>query len=271
MSTTTKTIRQSKGTRQVVCLTAYDAVTARLADQGGADFILIGDSVGNTVLGFENSVAVTLEMMEHHTAAVARARPSALVVADVPFAVAHEDFPSLLRACARLMRAGAQAVKIEGGVNLAPVIEKLGGAGIPVCGHVGLQPQQFYQLGGYRKFGSKNSAEADAVLADALAVEKAGAFAIVGEMLAPELAGALRNALAVPLIGIGSGTNCDGQVLVIHDLLGLTAHPPPFAKPHADLAGAAIAAISAWAAEVRSYPSGTAATRLAGSNLHTQQ
>jgi 3-methyl-2-oxobutanoate hydroxymethyltransferase len=262
MSITTKTIRQSKGTRQIVSLTAYDAVTARLADQGGADLILVGDSVGNTVLGFENSVAVTLEMMEHHTAAVARARPAALIVADIPFAVAHEDFPSVLRACARLMRVGAQAVKIEGGVLLAPVIEKLVAAGIPVCGHVGLQPQQFYQLGGYRKFGAKSSSEADAVLADALAVEKAGAFAVVGEMLAPELSGVLRKALSVPLIGIGSGTDCDGQVLVIHDLLGLTANPPPFAKPRADLAGAAIAAISGWASEVRSLPPGPTAPRV---------
>jgi 3-methyl-2-oxobutanoate hydroxymethyltransferase len=169
------------------------------------------------------------------------------------------------------MRVGAQAVKIEGGVNLAPVIEKLVAAGIPVCGHVGLQPQQFYQLGGYRKFGAKSATEADAVLADALAVEKAGAFAIVGEMLAPELSGVLRKALAVPLIGIGSGTDCDGQVLVIHDLLGLTANPPPFAKPRADLAGAAIAAISGWAAEVRSLSPGIAHDGRADSNSATHQ
>jgi 3-methyl-2-oxobutanoate hydroxymethyltransferase len=153
------------------------------------------------------------------------------------------------------MRAGAQAVKIEGGVKLAPVVERLVAAGIPVCGHVGLQPQQFYQLGGYRKFGAKNSTEADAVLADALAIEKAGAFAIVGEMLAPELSGVLRNALAIPLIGIGSGGDCDGQILVIHDLLGLTAQPPPFARPRADLAGAAIAAIAGWASEIRATQS----------------
>jgi 3-methyl-2-oxobutanoate hydroxymethyltransferase len=251
MRITTKNIRQAKGVRQIACLTAYDAVMARLADQGGVDLILVGDSMGNTVLGFEDSTAVTLEMMEHHTAAVARARPAALVVADVPFAVAHEDFPAVLRSCARLMRAGARAVKIEGGVKLAPVVERLVEAGVPVCGHVGLQPQQVHRLGGYRKFGAKDAAEADAVLADALAIEKAGAFAIVGEMLAPELAGKLRAALAVPLVGIGSGADCDGQILVIHDLLGLTEKPPPFAAPRANLTVAATRAISDWAAGVR--------------------
>ncbi|MDR0536266.1 MAG: 3-methyl-2-oxobutanoate hydroxymethyltransferase [Puniceicoccales bacterium] len=248
---TTKTIRQAKGVRQIACLTAYDALTARLADMGGVDLILVGDSVGNTVLGFESSVHVTLEMMEHHTAAAARARPAALLVADVPFCVAHEDVPSVLRSCARLIRAGARAVKVEGGVKLAPVVGALVEAGIPVCGHVGLQPQQVHRLGGYRKFGD---AEAESVLADARAMEAAGAFAIVGEMLGKGLAARLRDALSVPLIGIGSGVDCDGQVLVIHDLLGLTETPPPFAKPRVDLAASAVGAIAGWVADVRALP-----------------
>lgn len=251
MKTTTKTIRQSKGARAIACLTAYDAVTARIASRGGVDLVLVGDSMGNTVLGFENSVPVTLGMIEHHTAAVARAKPDALIVADIPFGVAHYEFPAVLSDCVRLMRAGAEAVKIEGGAAFAPLVARLVAAGVPVCGHVGLQPQQVFQLGGYRKFGASDDAEAEAVLADALAIERAGAFAIVGEMLAPALAGKLRAALAVPLIGIGSGPDCDGQILVIHDLLGLTEKPPPFAKAYANLADDAVNAVARWTADVR--------------------
>ncbi|MDR2844812.1 MAG: 3-methyl-2-oxobutanoate hydroxymethyltransferase [Puniceicoccales bacterium] len=250
MKTTTKTIRLAKGNRPLVCLTAYDTVTARIGDQGGADLLLVGDSVGNTILGFDSSVSVTLDMMLHHTAAVARAKPAALVVADIPFGVAHDDFPALLQACVRLMQAGAEAVKIEGGVALAPAIARLVAAGVPVCGHVGLQPQQVRQLGGYKKFGAKDG-ECAAVQADALAVEQAGVFAVVGEMLTPALAGAVRAALSVPLIGIGSGEDCDGQILVIHDLLGLTENPPGFAKPFAQLGAVAIGAVAGWAASVR--------------------
>lgn len=250
VKTTTKTIRQAKGQRQLVCLTAYDTVTARIADRGGADLILVGDSLGNTILGFENSVPVSLDMMLHHTAAVARFSPQALLVADVPFAVAHYGFDTVLAACARLMQAGAEAVKIEGGLDLAPMIERLVSAGIPVCGHIGLQPQQVLRLGGYKKFG-KSDIEQAALLADARAVSDAGAFAIVGEMLAPEVVPLVRDAMAVPLIGIGSGADCDGQILVIHDLLGLTENPPPFAKPRAQLGELAIGAVSNWADDVR--------------------
>jgi 3-methyl-2-oxobutanoate hydroxymethyltransferase len=265
--TSTKTIRQSKGVRQIACLTAYDSVTARIAERGGADLLLVGDSVGNTLLGFANSVAVTLEMIEHHTAAVARVREHALLVADIPFAVAHYSFDRLLDACARLMRVGADAVKIEGGADLAPVIARLVAAGVPVCGHIGLQPQQVLQLGGYKKFGANTATTDDAaatdaataarirenatVLADAAALEAAGCFALVGEMLAAALAAQVRDATAIPLIGIGSGPDCDGQVLVIHDLLGLTENPPPFVKPRAQLAQLAVAAVADWAAELR--------------------
>ncbi|MDR2513266.1 MAG: 3-methyl-2-oxobutanoate hydroxymethyltransferase [Puniceicoccales bacterium] len=250
MKATTKSIRQAKGVHQLACLTAYDTVTARIADEGGADLILVGDSMGNTVLGFENSVPVTLDMVVHHTAAVARARVNALVVADVPFGIAHDDFPYVLRACMRLMQVGAEAVKIEGGVGVAPLVARLVAAGIPVCGHVGLQPQQVFQLGGYKKFGGQEL-EADAVLGDACAVGQAGAFAVVGEMLTPALSGKLRRALPVPLIGIGSGEDCDGQILVIHDLLGLTEKPPGFVRPFANLGSTAREAVSAWAMRVR--------------------
>ncbi|MDR1496885.1 MAG: 3-methyl-2-oxobutanoate hydroxymethyltransferase [Puniceicoccales bacterium] len=252
MKTTTKTIRLAKGERALACLTVYDAVTARIASNGGADLVLIGDSMGNTVLGFENSVPVTLEMIEHHTAAVARAKPDALIVADIPFAVAHDEFSAVLHACARLMRTGAEAVKIEGGVALAPLVTRLTAAGIPVCGHVGLQPQQVFQLGGYRKFGTtEGSDEVESVIADALAIERAGAFAIVGEMLSRPLAAKLRDELVIPLIGIGSGPTCDGQILVIHDLLGLTEKPPAFAKPYANLGTDAVNAVTRWVTDVR--------------------
>jgi 3-methyl-2-oxobutanoate hydroxymethyltransferase len=247
---TTKTIRHCKGVRRLVCLTAYDTVTAHIADDGGADLLLVGDSAGNTILGFDSSVYVTLDMMLHHTAAVARARTRALLVADVPFAVAHHDFPAVLDACARLIQAGADAVKIEGGTALAPVIARLVEAGIPVCGHIGLQPQQINRLGGYKKFGNA-VAEAAAVRDDALAIERAGVFAIVGEMLAPPLAASLSAELLVPLIGIGSGPDCDGQILVIHDLLGFTENPPPFARPRAHLGELAVQTVAAWAADVR--------------------
>ncbi len=250
MKKNVKTIGRAKGERKIVCLTAYDAITARLADKGGADLILVGDSVGNTLLGFESTVPVTLAAILHHTAAVARAQPEALVVADVPFGVAHGDWQHVLDACVALMQAGAGAVKIEGGAAMAPTIARLVDAGIPVCGHIGLQPQQVCRLGGYKKFGAKE-VEFETVRADALAVQNAGAFAIVAELITPELAKTISAETAVPVIGIGSGNDCDGQILVIHDLLGFTENPPAFAKPYAQLGELAVKAVADWAADVR--------------------
>jgi 3-methyl-2-oxobutanoate hydroxymethyltransferase len=227
MKITTLTLRKLKGQRPIVATTAYDAITARCAAEAGVDLILVGDSVGNTLLGFTNTIPVTLDMMVHHTAAVARAKPDALLVADVPFAEAHFDFRQVLESCQRLMQtAGADAVKIEGGANLA---EKIGGivaAGVPVMGHIGLQPQQVQTLGRYRRFGVK-PAEAEQLLADALALERAGVFAVVAEMVEPNLARTIKETLKVPLIGIGSGADCDGQILVCTDLLGMTPESMP--------------------------------------------
>jgi 3-methyl-2-oxobutanoate hydroxymethyltransferase len=236
---TTHTLRKLKGQRPIVAVTAYDAIAARYASQAGADILLVGDSVGNILLGFETTVPVTLDMMCHHTAAVARAHPHSLVVADVPFAEAHYEFERVLRACQRLLQeAGAEAVKIEGGVTLAPTIARLVEAGIPVWGHVGLKPQQVHALGRYKRFGS-TPAEAEAVLADAQALEAAGAFALLVEMVTPELAAQLTERSRVPVIGIGAGPHCDGQILVYTDLLGLTGgYVPSFAQQFAD-AGAA--------------------------------
>lgn len=250
MNTTTRTVREAKGVRQLVCLTAYDVITARIADAGGADLLLVGDSVGNTVLGFGNTLAVTPEIIAHHTAAVARAKPSALIVSDVPFAVVHDDWSKTLAVCVSFLRAGAAAVKIEGGVGVAPVIRRLVDAGIPVMGHIGLQPQQVLALGGYRKFG-KTEDERDALLADAQAVAEAGAFSLVIEMTDAATASAITRACPVPVIGIGAGDHCDGQILVIHDLLGLSGSYPSFAKPRVQLEKLAVEAVTGWAEEVR--------------------
>ena len=216
-----------KGTRPIVAVTAYDTVMARLADAAGVDLILVGDSVGTVQLGFETTVPVRLEMMLHHTAAVARAQVQALVVADVPFAVAHDSFTSLLNASRELMQtSGAEAIKIEGGSQMAPKIERLTRAGIPVLGHIGLLPQNYHQLGGYRKFG-RSKAEKAQLQADAEALQAAGCFALVCEMMDASLAGIIAKSLQIPLIGIGSGPECDGQILVSNDLLGLTTQKVP--------------------------------------------
>lgn len=251
MKRTTKSLRQAKGNSQIVCITAYDTVTARLADAADVDVILVGDSVGNVVLGFDSTVPVTADMMVHHTAAVARARPNALIAADIPFGVAHGEFSELLKICMRLMQeGGAEAVKIEGGIEMAPTIARLTAAGVPVWAHIGLQAQNVYQEGGYRKFG-KTEDEKSALLAAARAHEKAGAFALLLEMMVPELAGKITENASVPTVGIGSGTACDGQIIVMHDILGLSPKKPSFAKVYAELGSQAVAAISAYRDDVR--------------------
>lgn len=210
-----------------MAVTAYDAITARCASETGVDLILVGDSVGNTLLGFESTIPVTLAMMLHHTAAVARAKPEALLAADVPFVEAHFEFKQVLAACQRLMQeAGAEAVKIEGGAGIADKIAQIVEAGVPVIGHIGLQPQQLHVLGRYRRFGQK-PAEAEKLIEDALALERAGVFAIVGEMIERNLARTIAETLKIPFIGIGSGPDCDGQILVCTDLLGMTPGPMP--------------------------------------------
>jgi 3-methyl-2-oxobutanoate hydroxymethyltransferase len=227
VKTTTLTLRKLKGQRPIVAATAYDAITAQYAAESGVDIILVGDSVGNTLLGFDSTVPVTLDMMAHHTAAVARARPEPLLAADVPFAEAHFDYERVLAACQRLLQqAGAEAVKIEGGARLAPLITRLVGAGVPVWGHIGLEPQQVRVLGRYRKFGVE-AAEAERLLADALALEKAGCFALLLEMTEPNLARTITETVKIPTIGIGAGPHCDGQILVCTDLLGLAPGPMP--------------------------------------------
>lgn len=250
--TSTQTIRKLKGRAKVVCTTAYDAAFAGLADSAGVDLILVGDSLGTTFLGFSSTVPVTVDMMLHHTAAVCRAKPNAIVVADMPFGVASRPVAELLTICTRfLQECGADAVKLEGGAEIADKILALTGAGIPVMGHIGLLPQRVYQLGGYRKFG-KTEEEIVQLVEDAKAVEAAGAFCVVMEMVTPECARRVTDAVGIPTIGIGAGPHCDGQVLVCTDILGLTpGGAPSFVKQYADLGTLAREAFLAYAGDVR--------------------
>lgn len=252
VKTTPHTLRKLKGQRPIVAVTAYDAITARYASDAGVDMILVGDSVGNTLLGLPTTVPVTLDMIAHHTAAVMRAEPDALVVADIPFAEAHFDFRRLLRSSQRLMQeSGADAVKIEGGAALAPKIARLVEAGVPVWGHIGLQPQQVKRLGRYKKFGVTPT-ETETLIEDARALEAAGCFSLVLELMEPSAAAAVTAAVKIPTIGIGAGRDVDGQILVYTDLLGLTVGDvPSFAKRFADAGAAFREGFTAFAAAVR--------------------
>jgi 3-methyl-2-oxobutanoate hydroxymethyltransferase len=240
-----------KGGPAITVLTAYDYPTARLLDEAGIDILLVGDSLGMVVLGFPDTTHVTLDHMLHHVAAVARARPNALVVGDLP--IATYDTPNQALATARrLVAAGAEAVKLEGGVRQAEKIRAITNAGIPVMGHLGMLPQRVVEEGGYRKKG-KTPEQAEALREGAQAIIEAGVFAIVLESVFPTTARALTANLTVPTIGIGCGDcTCDGEVAVVTDLLG--SYPwfvPPFARPAADLAGATRQAASTYISRVQ--------------------
>ncbi len=244
--------KRRDGADPVVMVTAYDEPGARIVADGGADVILVGDSVANTVLGYEDTLHVTIDDMARHTAAVARARPRCLVVGDMPWLSYHLSVEEAVRNAATLVRAGAGAVKLEGGRSRLPAIEAIVRAEIPVMGHVGLTPQSVLAMGGYRV--QATSAEAAQVLLDAAkALAAAGCFAIVLEGVPDVVAAAVTEAVDVPTIGIGAGAGCDGQVLVFHDLLGLgSRRPPKFVRQYANLAELATAAVAAYAADVRS-------------------
>jgi 3-methyl-2-oxobutanoate hydroxymethyltransferase len=222
--------------QKITCLTAYDYPTARLLDEAGVDLILVGDSLGMVVLGQENTLPVTIEEMLHHTRAVRRGTRRALVVADMPYGSYHADLSESLHNAMRFVKeAGAEAVKIEGGERRLELIARLTEAEIPVMGHVGLTPQSVNALGGYRVQGKTRDA-AEHLLRDARAVEAAGAFAVVLEAVPRELAAQITRELRIPTIGIGAGPDCDGQILVLHDLLGLTFSPlPKFARRYANI------------------------------------
>lgn len=235
----------------IAMLTAYDHVMAGLLDEAGIDILLVGDSLGNVVLGHETTLPVTLADMIRHTAAVQRGSQHALVVCDLPFGTATDPDTALRSAIAVLQQTGCQAVKIEGGAGAAPIVARLVRQGIAVMAHIGLTPQSVHQLGGYYRHG-KDEAQARELIAAAKALQEAGAFAIVLEFLVPELAGEITRLLEIPAISIGSGPDCAGQVLVINDLIGLSIRPPPsFAKPKADVAAIVRAAVTAYIAEVK--------------------
>ncbi|MBC7266743.1 MAG: 3-methyl-2-oxobutanoate hydroxymethyltransferase [Coriobacteriia bacterium] len=235
----------------IVMVTAYDAPSARVAEAAGADAVLVGDSLGMTVLGYASTLPVTLEDMLRHTAAVARTVVRPLVVADMPFGSYQASADDAVANAVRLLaEAGAAAVKVEGGRSIAPLVERMVAAGIPVMGHLGLTPQSVNVFGGYR-VRAKETGEAIALVEDALALEAAGAFAVVLELVPAEVAAIVTEELEIPTIGIGAGPSCDGQVQVFHDLVGLSTFTPKHAKRYADAERVLADALAAYVREVR--------------------
>lgn len=237
--------------RKIVMTTAYDAPTAIVADAAGVDSILVGDSLGNVCLGFENTLPVTMAMLLHHLEAVARTRPHALLLGDMPYLSYHLGNEEAIRNAGTFIRAGAQGVKLEGGANRIPVIRALIDAEIPVMGHLGLTPQSVHAMGGYRVQG-KEGHHAIQLLEDALRLQEAGCFGLVLEGIPAELATKVTESLEIPTIGIGAGAGCSGQVLVFHDLLGiLPGEGPKFVRKYLDGYGLMVEAMSRWAADIR--------------------
>ena len=256
---TAPSLRASKERNErLVCLTAYDYTMARIVDEAGIDIILVGDSIGNTMLGYGNTVPVTLDEIVMHTRAVRRGVQRALLVADMPYGSFHTGADEAVRNALRLIKEGAaEAVKLEGGLKRADLVKRLVDEEIPVMGHIGLTPQSVNKLGGYRVQG-KTAEAARQLLEDARALEDAGAFSIVLEVVPREIAQMITESVKIPTIGIGAGAHCDIQVLVIHDLLGLTfGKVARFVRPYANLRETITESISHWAEDVRngSYPS----------------
>lgn len=247
-------VERKRQDRKICVLTAYDYPTARLVDEAGVDAILVGDSMAMVVQGHETTLPVTLDEMIYHGEMVVRAARQALVIVDLPFPVFHLGVHKAIELSGRVLKeTGCQAVKLEGGQDQQEVIAGLVAAGIPVMAHVGLRPQSVHTMGGYRI-----QRDQEALLDDARAAEAAGAFAIVLECIPRDVAAKITRQLSIPTIGIGAGPDCDGQVLVFHDLLGLTTgHVPTFVKQYADLAATVNDAIGRWCSDVRngSYPS----------------
>jgi 3-methyl-2-oxobutanoate hydroxymethyltransferase len=237
---------------KITMLTAYDATMARLMDRAGVDVLLVGDSLGTVIMGYDTTLPVTLDAVIHHTRAVTNGARRALVVADMPFLTYQVEVSEAVRNAGRLLQeGGAAAVKLEGGVAVADTMRRLVSLGIPVMGHVGLTPQSVHQLGGFRAVG-KTPSEADRVMEDARAVQQAGAFAVVLESMPAGVAEAITRELTIPTIGIGAGPSCDGQVLVSYDAFGLfDAFLPRFVKQYARLGDEMVAATKEYVADVR--------------------
>ena len=248
--------KRSRGAEPIVMITAYDTPFARVVDEAGVDVILVGDTVAEVVLGWEDTLHVGIEDLAHHVGAVARAKPRALLVGDMPWLTYHLEPSDAVRNAAVLVRAGAQAVKLEGGRRRVPAVRAICDAEIPVMGHVGLTPQSVHAMGGYKVQG-REAIAAGELRRDAEALAVAGCCAIVLEGVPDALAERVTAEIDVPTIGIGAGPACDGQVIVLHDLLGLAGSVPKFVRRYAELGVAATAAVKDWAADVRagSYPS----------------
>ena len=250
--TTVRTLRKMhRDAERIVALTAYDACMAKLADHAGVHILLVGDSLGMTMLGYATTIPVTLEQSLHHTAAVVRGTESALVIGDMPFLTYHRsEEQALVNAGRYLQEAGADGVKLEGGRTMAPTVRRLVDAGIPVLGHVGILPQSILAEGGYRVHG-RSEEEAASLRADVLALQEAGAFAIVFEGMPAPLSRQLTTELTIPTIGIGAGPGCSGQIHVAHDILGENPDfRPRHAKQYAPLGQAMMDAIGEYAREV---------------------
>ncbi len=236
---------------QITCITAYDYQMALLVEEASIEVILVGDSLGNTVLGYDSTIPVTLNDMIHHTKAVARASKSSLIVADMPFLTYNVTIEESLRNAGRLIQeGGAQAVKLEGGKPVANVIRKLTELGIPVMGHLGLTPQSVHQMGGYM-VQARTFDQAKNLLEDAQILQESGAFAVVLEAVPSELAKLVTERLSIPTIGIGAGNYCDGQIQVINDILGFSSHSPRHSKQYADINAVVLNALNGYAQEVR--------------------
>jgi 3-methyl-2-oxobutanoate hydroxymethyltransferase len=254
------------GSDPLVMVTAYDAPGARIADEAGVDLILVGDSVAMVVLGYDDTLQVTIDDMAHHTAAVARAEPTALVVGDLPWMSYHVSVEETVHNAAKLIRAGAQAVKLEGGRKRVPMIEALVDAEMPVMGHLGLTPQSVHAMGGFKVQGRQHDA-ALALVDDAKALQAAGCFSIVLEGVPQEVARLVTESIDVPTIGIGAGPHCDGQVLVFHDVLGIEDRiVPKFVRRYASLKADAVEAMKAYADDVRTgrFPADAETYHLSG-------
>lgn len=251
---TVSKLRKMKQDRQAIAvITAYDYPSAILAEEAGIDIILVGDSLGNVVLGYDTTVPVTLDDMIHHTKAVTRGAKRTFVVTDMPFLTYHGSIDTTLRSAARIMQEGlCQALKLEGGEEIAHTVKALTQAGIPVMGHIGLTPQSVHQLGGYKVQG-KSSEQAQKLLKDAQALEQAGAFAVVLELVTEELSEWISLQLGIPTIGIGAGAGCDGQVLVLHDMLQYESGgiPKKFVQTYANVGEAIRSGITQYVSDVK--------------------
>ena len=245
-------LRARKGGEKIAMVTAYDFTMARLVDEAGVDMVLVGDSLGMVVQGLSTTIPVTLDEMAYHCRVVARGVTRAHLVGDLPFMSYQVSAAQAVESAGKLMKEGCESVKLEGGQEIAEHVHRIVRVGIPVVGHVGLTPQSVHAFGGFKVQG-RGEEGAEKILADAVAIEQAGAFAIVLEAVPPDVAERVSSVVSVPTIGIGAGAGCDGQVLVCTDLLGLSrGHQPKFAKRFANLGDEAVEAVGAYVAQVRS-------------------